>query len=183
MKAFLILLLPLFLTTGFSATAGEVEEEVFASFEWFCLSHLNEPETIAPLFAPLKIEPLPKEKADMFLAPLTGQAWFVPGTNTRGFIVSITDKGVCNVYGPDAEGNVAKELFEKHIKNKKLDALDEGSQTTEMYAVSYPVSAGKVRAMVSVQTSKLASVKGATFSALPEKLAVKEGIKIPAWPE
>jgi len=87
--------------------AASGDEEVFAAFEWFCLSHLQKPENIEQLFPPLGIRPLPQDKAEAFLAPQKGKAWLMPGSVTKGFVVTLTDNGVCTVNGSYANGKEA----------------------------------------------------------------------------
>lgn len=165
--------------------AASGDEEVFAAFEWFCLSHLQKPENIELLFPPLGIQPLPQDKAEAFLAPQKGKAWLIPGSVTKGFVVTLTDNGVCTVNGPYVNSKETQGIFEKNTKNIKLASEAAGSQTQDMYAVTFrDANSGDIaKTFVSITTSNLKSIDGITLSTLPEKLALESDIHVSKWPQ
>ena len=55
-----------------AAWAGPQEEEVYAAFETYCLTHINQPSVIPKLFENIGIKPLPPKKAEPFLMPQKG---------------------------------------------------------------------------------------------------------------
>lgn len=169
-----------------SAFASSSDEEVFAAFEWFCLSHLQKPETIEQLFPPLGIQPLPQDQADAFLSPQKGKAWIIPGSITKGFVVTLTDSGVCTINGSYANGKETQNIFEKNTKNIKLTSETVGSQTQDVYALVFSGANGvnmATKALVSITTSNLKSIDGIILTAMPEKLMLENNIHINNWPE
>jgi hypothetical protein len=79
--------------TAQSSLAGPSEEEVYAAFEWFCLSHLGRGELIPELFEQIGVARLPDDKARPFLPRRKGIAWLMAG-NQSTFIVMLTEHGV-----------------------------------------------------------------------------------------
>jgi hypothetical protein len=169
--------------TAAPAYAGPAEDETFAAFEWFCLAHLNKSGDVPGLFDAIGVKPLPEDYARPFLTGHLGSVWFLPGTDTR-LVVTLTDKGACGVTNPEVNGVELKKLFESLLRNRLLNSERIGSETTTAYAVSYPDKLGgpDTRAVVLMTTSVLASVKGANLGAVPERIMIQEGTKIPNWP-
>ena len=165
------------------ADAGSAEDETLAAFEWFCLAHLNKATEIPGLFKAIRVKPIPDNLSQPFLSGHSGTAWFLPGNHTR-LVVTLTDKGACGVANPDVRGLGLKGLFERLLRNLHLSTERIGSETTTAYAVSYPDKVGRpdTRAVVLMTTSALASIKGVNLSAVPERIVLSEGTKIPNWP-
>ena len=170
--------------TAAPANAGPAEDETFAAFEWFCLAHLNKSGDVPGLFDAIGIKRLPEDYARPFLTGHSGSAWFLPGTDTR-LVVTLTDKGACGVPNPEVDGIELKRIFESLLRNRSLNTSRIGSETTTTYAVTYPDRLGgpDTRTVVLMTTSVLASVKGANLGAVPERIMVLEGLKIPNWPQ
>jgi hypothetical protein len=165
------------------ADAGPAEDETLAAFEWFCLAHLNKATKIPGLFKAIRVKPIPDNLSQPFLSGHSGSAWFLPDNHTR-MVVTLTDKGVCGVANPDVRGPGLKGLFERLLRNLHLSTERKGRETTTAYAVSYPDKVGRpdTRAVVLMTTSALASIKGVNLSAVPERIVLSEGTKIPNWP-
>ena len=165
------------------ADAGPAEDETFAAFEWFCLAHLNKATEIPGLFKAIRVKPIPDNLSQPFLCGHSGTAWFLPGNHTR-LVVTVTDKGVCGVANPDVRGLGLKGLFERQLRNLHLSTERIGSETTTAYAVSYPDKVGgpDTRVVVLMTTPALASIKGVNLCAVPERIILLEGTKIPNWP-
>src|SRR6478672_10074240 len=163
--------------------AGPAEDETFAAFEWFCLAHLNKATKIPGLFRAISVKPIPVKLSQHFLSGHSGRAWFLPHNHTR-LIVTLTDKGVCGVTNPDVRGLGLKGLLERLLRNLHISTERKGSETTTAYAVSYPDKVGGPdnRAVVLMTAAALASIKGVNLCAVPEKMMLSEGMKMPNWP-
>jgi hypothetical protein len=163
--------------------AGPAEDETFAAFEWFCLAHLNKATKIPGLFRAISVKPIPDKLSQHFLSGHSGRAWFLPNNHTR-LVVTLTDKGVCGVTNPDVRGPGLKGMLERLLRNLHLSTERKGRETTTAYAVSYPNKVGgrDTRAVVLMTTSAQASVKGVNLSAVPERIMLLDGTKIPNWP-
>jgi hypothetical protein len=163
--------------------ADPAEDETFAAFEWFCLAHLNKTTMIPRLFKAISVKPMPNKLSQHFLSGHSGSAWFLPKKHTR-LVVSLRDKGVCGVTNPDVRGPGLKGMLERLLRNLHLSTERKGSETTTAYAVSYPNKVGgrDTRAVVLITTSARASGKGVNLSAVPERIMLLDGTKIPNWP-
>ena len=164
------------------ADAGPAEDETFAAFEWFCLAHLNKATEIPELFKAIRVKPIPDNLSQPFLSGHSGTVWFL--RNHTRLVVTLTDKGACGVANPDVRGLGLKGLFERLLRNLHLSTERVVSETTTAYAVSYPDKVGGLdtRAVVLMTTSALASIKGVNLCAVPERIMLLEGTKIPNWP-
>jgi hypothetical protein len=160
-----------------------VEDEVHAAFEWFCLSHLGRTEDIPTLFEHIGVPPLSDDQARPVLAPHQGSAWLMDGEHSR-FIVALTEQGACSLFAPYADRAKSTELFKTHIRHRKLVTERVGSQTQDVFAVTFPDAIGgsDEHALVMLTTSNLDTIQGVMLNALPEELAVEAGISIPEWP-
>lgn len=179
-----LVLLALVVSSPAWATAKE--EEVYAAFETFCLTHINQSAEIPKMFARVGVKPLPAERAEAFLAPQKGTAWMMKGKETN-LIITLTDAGVCTTSAPYASGKATTELFEKLLRHKKLATEDMGGQQQTIYAVTFPSSA-KIggptsHALVLVTTSKLSSIDGVIINVMAEKMVAESGVTVPKWPE
>jgi hypothetical protein len=163
--------------------AGPSEEEVYAAFEWFCLSRLGRSEQIPELFKQLRIAPLPDDKARPFLAPQKGIAWMMEG-NQSTFIAMLTEQGVCSIAGPRVDGREAAELFKANVRHRRLRMERVGSQVEEVFAVTFSNAYGGAdeHAIVILTRSNLATIAGIFLNALPERVVQKAGINVPEWP-
>jgi hypothetical protein len=163
--------------------AGPSEEEVYAAFEWFCLSHLSRSEQIPELFEQLRVAPLPDDKAWPFLAPQKGIAWLMEGNHST-FIVMLTEQGVCSIAGPRVDGREAAELFEANARHRQLRMERLGSQVEEVLAVTFPNAYGgsDEHAIVILTRSNLATITGIFLNAMPERVVQEAGINVPDWP-
>jgi hypothetical protein len=164
------------------ADAGPAEDETFAAFEWFCLAHLNKATEIPGLFKAIRVKPIPDNLGRPFLNGHSGTAWFL--RNHTRLVVTLSDKGACGVSNPDVRSLALKGLIESLLRNLHLSTERLGSETTTAYAVSYPDKVGgpATRAVVLMKTSALASIKGVNLCAVPEKMMLSEGMKMPNWP-
>ena len=163
------------------ATAGSAEDETFQAFEWFCLKHIERTAEIEGLFRDLDLPPLPDEKARIFLAPVTGAAWFVPGNETD-FIVAVTHSGSCSVYGPNALASKVGGLFERFVKHRLVKEYEEGSEVVRVYVVTASdTSKSEVHGMVLVRRSNLMT-KGVSLTSKPESAMRAGGLELPIWP-
>ena len=163
------------------ALATPESETAFATFETYCLANITQPQRIDTMLSASGIKPLPKEMAKALLMPKKGKAWLV----YKGISIALTEEGTCTVNAPYVNGEEAKSIFNNYIKNIKITSETMGSQVQDIYAVTYPdLSAGYLsRIMVLITTNSLKSIDGIIFNALPEKLALKENIKIKNWPK
>jgi hypothetical protein len=163
-----------------SAIAGAAEEEILAAFEVFCISNLKNPEDVHELFADIRVSPLTEDEAAPFLAPQKGTAWLIDGENTM-FIMLLTENGVRPVNATDVDGEEVERLFATHIVATKLGDEPLGSERQAFYAVTYPdpTMDKQGRAVVSIRTSKLSSVRGVMINTLPEALARQNGVTLP----
>lgn len=170
-------------TVIFAANAGPVEDDAYAAFETFCLSHLNQIDAVPALFEQIGILPLTDKQAKPFLAPQTGKAWLYRSKHAR-HVVMITDQGICSVTSPEAKGKIVRMLFEDNTQHTKLNSESMGSQTQDVYALTFPDPAGAKdgHAIVMITTSKLKSVDGVFLNALPENIIRQAGMSVPKWP-
>lgn len=163
--------------------AGPPEEEVYAAFEWFCLSHLSRRDLIPELFEQIGVAPLPDDKARPFLAPQKGVAWLMQGSQSA-FVVMLTEQGVCSLAGPRVNAQETAELFKANVRHRRLGMGRFGSQIEEAFAVTFPDRYGDSdeHAIVILTRSNLPSMTGIFLNALPEHVAREAGINVPDWP-
>jgi hypothetical protein len=116
------------------AIAGPTEGGVAASFQAFCLAHLDQPEvTIAALDA-ANVQELHTASAEPFLTGLKGRLWALPG-RVRS-IVLLTERGACSVRSPDVDGQAAVLAFEASTRHRLISTRERPAQTENRYAVT-----------------------------------------------
>lgn len=165
------------------AYAGEKEDETYASFEWFCLSHLQNPSSVTDVLSVFNAKPIPQDKLDK-IAQSKGRGWFIEG-KSLSFAVLLSDDGACTIFAEDVDGNAVEDLLVKTSANAKLAEEPMGSQKQGIYAVT--ALDGKTyepaHGVVIATTSQLESVKNVILSSIPEALMQQKGISIPkTWP-
>lgn len=165
------------------AVAGPIEDSVFAAFEAFCIWPINKPNEIAAMLQDVGATPLDEAAARPFLNSLPGQAWMMRDKNGR-LLITLTSDGVCRVFGPDASGQAVENLVGQHLRSIKFTSDKFGSDTQNMFAVTYPDPAGgaDLHLLVGTAYSDLASVSGAWLFAIPERLIAKDLPRLPPWP-
>lgn len=171
-----VLMALLHLVTVPIANAGPAEDEVFASFETYCIAHLNQSEKIPELLKQVGSVPMSEDMAKGFLGPQKGSAWFHK-TKSAHLSIVLTDEGVCTISSPDVNGKIVKSLFEEHSKIKMLRTENVGSQKQEFYSLTLADQYGgaDINALVMIATSNLQSVGGVFLNAIPERAISAQG--------
>lgn len=179
MRSFLFVLI--FIVFTKQALATPEGEKAFATFETYCLANITQPQRIDTMLSAVGIKPLPTEIAKAILMPQKGKAWLV----AKGISIALTEEGTCTVSAPYVSGEETKGIFKKYIKNIKITSETMGSQLQDIYAITYPdLSTGDLsRTIVMITTTNMKSIDGIIFNALPEKLALKNNLKIKNWPK
>lgn len=164
------------LSNPIKASAGPAEDEIFASFETYCIAHLNQPEKIPELLRLAGGSQMSEDVAKGFLGPQKGRAW-LHKTKSAQFSLVLTDEGVCTIGSPEVNGSIVKGLFEKHSKIKRLRIENIGSEKREFYSLTQADQYGgeEIYAMVMITTSNLQSVDGVFLNAIPEKALSSHG--------
>ena len=178
----LSLILFALLFCNFPAKANDAEEDIYAAFEWFCLSHLKEPDTIPILLKDSPFVELPKDIAEKFLAPQSGRAWMHDEKHKT--VLALTDKNICSIMNTGSDGSAILKFFLDFTNNIKLDTINMGSQFQDVYAVTFPDAKGKGdgHAIVMITLSKLPSYKGIIMNSMSENTAKEIGINYNKWP-
>jgi len=166
------------------AVAGPIEDTMFAAFEAICIWPINKPDEIGGKLQDIGAMPLDEQTArPMFLNQQPGRAWLIRDKNAR-LLVTLTDDGVCSVFGPDASGKTVENLVGLHLRTIKLPADKVGAEVASTFAVTYPDPSGgdDLHLVVRAQYSDLTSTPGAALVAIPERLLAKELSRLPPWP-
>jgi hypothetical protein len=163
--------------------AGPTEDSAVGAFDFFCLGHLDDLAVIGPLLGDVGALKLDAQTARPFLAGHQGHAWMMKDQAAR-LLVTVTNDGSCGTYGPDAAAPDAERLFIANSRSRLLRSEPIGTEDQSFYAVthSHPKGRADIHAVVVVGKSRLASVQGVWFTAIPEKLLAREGIRVPTWP-
>lgn len=171
------------LTQSSVVWAGPIEDETIAAFDSFCVANISHPEKFPDLMRAIGVEPLSSDKAAPFLGGQSGTVWPFVNRPTK-MVLTLTTKGVCGLFGYDADPQEATRLFEAKFRNKKLNSETIGSELEEVFAVSQADQKGgqDIHVLVFVKTSTLASIPGITITAMPESLMQEGGISFKDWP-
>jgi len=99
-------------------------------------------------------------------------------------MVTATNDGICGTYAPDAAGPEAERLFIANSRSRLMISEPMGTDDESYYAVSrsHPKDQADIHAVVIVAKSRLSSLKGVRFTALPEKWLIQERMRVPIWP-
>jgi hypothetical protein len=165
------------------ALAGPIEDSVFAAFEALCIWPINKPDQIAAMVQDVGATTLNQQEARPFLNGEPGRAWIMRDKNAR-LLITLTNEGVCRVFGPDASGQSIEKLIGQHLRSIKFPSEQFGSDIQNMFAVTYPDPAGGIdlHLLVGIGRSDLASLTGAWLVAVPERVLAKELSRMPPWP-
>lgn len=181
-RALVLCILFTLLPVGYSF-AGAQEDEVYGSFEWFCLMNINKYDALPSLLEKIQAKQVPKQQADVVLGEQTGKAWYVKGDTS--YVVVLTDGGTCGVYSKKVSSQGVLDLLSTHIRTRVLNRGKTGSHVETVFAASYASNvdeAKELHAIIFATTNELESYPGIILNALPEKVLRKNGMTIPTWP-
>ena len=163
--------------------SAPIEDSVVGAFDSFCLAHLDNLTVVRKMLSDVGALKLDAQIGQPFLAGRQGDVWMMKNQATR-VMVTATNDGICGTYAPDAAGPEAERLFIANSRSRLMISEPMGTDDESYYAVSrsHPKDQADIHAVVIVAKSRLSSLKGVRFTALPEKWLIQERMRVPIWP-
>lgn len=159
--------------------AGEIEDQASSFAKIYastCLKHLT---NLDELRVNLKsIKKLPPEKAALFLAGRSGDAWPVPNKHGLFVLAILTETNMCFVYARRADTEIAEDLFmrmlakapppltSKLAKEERRQTDANGPIHTISYVWSTPNAPKKMMFTLTTASSKLAQLQAMASAAI-----------------